>query len=55
VSATERGESAEPPGGFFPIVYDELKRLAGERNAAYFECMVRHYTRLKLVQSSFLC
>jgi hypothetical protein len=55
VSATGRAESAEPPGGYFPIVYDELKRLAGEWHAAYFECMARHHTRLKLVESSFLC
>jgi RNA polymerase sigma factor (TIGR02999 family) len=33
MSATGRGESAEPPGGFFPIVYDELKRLAAARLA----------------------
>jgi RNA polymerase sigma factor (TIGR02999 family) len=26
-------ESPEPPGGFFPVVYDELKRLAAARLA----------------------
>jgi hypothetical protein len=55
VSATERGESAEPAGGYIPIVYDELRRLAGERRAAYFECMARHNTRMKLAESNFLC
>jgi hypothetical protein len=55
VSATGRAETAEPPGVFFPIVYDELKRLAGERRAAYFECMARHHTRMKLAESNFLC
>ncbi len=33
MTATEKGESAEPSGGFFPIVYDELKRLAAARLA----------------------
>ena len=33
MSAAEAGESSEPPGGFFPIVYDELKRLAAARLA----------------------
>jgi hypothetical protein len=55
VSGTEPGESAEPPGGYFPSVEDELKRLASEWRAAYFECMARHHTRMKLAESNFLC
>jgi hypothetical protein len=55
VSATGTAESAEPPGGYFAIVYDELKRLAGVRRAPYFECMARHHTRMKLAESNFLC
>jgi len=33
MSETGRAESPEPPGGFFPAVYDELKRLAAARLA----------------------
>ena len=31
---TESGGAGSPerPGSFFPVVYDELKRLAGERS-----------------------
>jgi DNA-directed RNA polymerase specialized sigma24 family protein len=31
---TAPGGSPEPPGGFFPAVYDELKRLAAARLAS---------------------
>ena len=33
MSGTGGAESPEPPGGYFPMVYDELKRLAAARLA----------------------
>jgi RNA polymerase sigma factor (TIGR02999 family) len=34
MSGSSGAEPPEPPGGFFPIVYDELKRLAAARLAS---------------------
>jgi RNA polymerase sigma factor (TIGR02999 family) len=59
MSATGRGESADPPGGFFPIVYDELKwlaaaRLAGERAGHSLDATALvHEAYLRLGEASF--